>query len=307
MPSFKTLLFTVLALGVLGAATGWVLTAPNTLDTQEIAALPAGDAAAGEQVFWAGGCTSCHAAPKAEGDAKLVLAGGLELKTPFGTFRAPNISPDQQNGIGSWSAGDFANAMKRGVRPDGAHYYPAFPFTSYIRMTGKDVADLFAFLKTLPVSTNQVADHSLSFPFNIRRGLGLWKLLYLDEAPSVTLSNSDAQLARGQYLVEALAHCGECHTPRNPIGGPDTSRWLGGGVAPEGNEKIPNITPHSDGIGEWSAADIVNSLETGFTPEYDSFGSSMAEVQLNMAKLTAADREAIAAYLKAVPQVAGKP
>lgn len=288
-------------LAIVAALAGWFLTAPNRLGDDALAGFPKGDAAAGEMMFWAGGCASCHAAPGAKGDAKLVLAGGVELKTPFGTFRAPNLSPHPEAGIGAWSLADFANAMQRGVAPDGSHYYPAFPFTSYARMSPKDVADLFAYLKTLPASDNVPSGHDLGFPFNIRRGLGLWKLLFLDPEPVVAVDETDEQLQRGRYLVEGPTHCGECHTPRNAIGGPNLSRWLAGGPAPEGREKIPNITPSDKGIGGWSASEIADSLKTGFTPDFDSFGSSMADVQENMARLSDADRAAIAAYLKAVP------
>ncbi len=311
MNILKKLIIAATSLGVVVAVTLWVLSAPDPLSPVAARSLPAGDAARGETVFWAGGCTSCHSAPGSKGDDKLILAGGLELKTPFGTFRAPNISSDPENGIGGWSLADFTNSMKRGVTPKGQHHYPAFPFTSYARMTDGDVSDLFAYMKTLSPSTNAVADHDLGFPFNIRRGLGLWKLLYLDASPVVTLDKADEKLARGQYLVEALGHCGECHTPRNPIGGPDRSRWLAGGIGPETTsegkpEKIPNITPHASGLGDWSEKDISYSLETGFTPEFDSFGSSMVSVQENMAKLSAEDRDAIAAYLKAIPRVASQ-
>ena len=298
----KKLLTAAIFLGFIGFGIFWWLTAPNTLSAATLAGLPDGDAKTGEQVFWAGGCASCHSAPKATGDAKLVLAGGHEFPTPFGTFRAPNLSPDPEQGIGSWSKADFANAMKRGISPKGEHYYPAFPFTTYARMTDKDVADLWAFMQTLPKSSNVVATHDVGFPFNIRRGLGMWKLLYLNDRPVLPV-NDDPVLARGQYLVEALAHCGECHTPRNPIGGMDTSRWLAGAVSPDGKERIPNITPHKDGIGSWSEKDIAYSLETGFTPDFDSFGSNMADVVENMTKLPKSDLEAITTYLKKVEPV----
>ena len=290
-----------LVLALIGVGIFWWLTRANFLSAVEVAALPEGNATAGEQVFWAAGCSSCHAAPKAEGEAKKVLAGGHEFPTPFGTFRAPNISPDPVEGLGNWSQAEFANAMLRGISRTGEHYYPAFPYTSYARMKDKDVADLWAFMKTLPHSNNQVADHDVGFPFNIRRGLGLWKLLYLDSEFSTT--GGSEQVQRGRYLVEALAHCGECHTPRNAIGGIDASRLMAGGVSPDGKERIPNITPHADGIGGWSAKDIVYSLETGFTPEFDSFGSSMVDVQFNMTKLPKSDLEAIAAYLKQLPAI----
>ncbi|MDD9910805.1 MAG: cytochrome c [Ahrensia sp.] len=308
-------LFAILVvLAVVGAGALWLLSAPVRLSAEAVAALPEGDATRGETVFWASGCTSCHAAPGAKGDDKLLLAGGLELPTPFGTFRAPNISPHESAGIGGWSLADFANSMKRGVSPGGEHHYPAFPYTSYTRMTGGDVADLFAYLKTLPASDNRVADHDLTFPYNLRRGLGLWKHLYLKDEPILALDTSgqsgvDEQHLRGRYLVEVLGHCGECHTPRNVFGGMDTARWLAGGEGPETNslgkpELIPNITPHETGIGDWSADDIAYSLESGFTPSYDSFGSSMVSVQENMARLSAEDREAIGLYLKAVRPIA---
>lgn len=293
---------TVIVGGLAGAAAFWFLTMPQRLDAETAALLEKGDAARGERIFWAGGCTSCHARPKSEGDARLELAGGLELKTPFGTFVPPNISSDPQDGIGSWSAEEFGSAMLRGVSPDGRHYYPAFPYASYIRMKPSDVADLYAFMKTLPAVQGRAADNSLSFPFNVRRGLGLWKLLFLNPDPVVALPPDASEAAKaGQYLVEGPGHCGECHTPRDLAGGTDTSRWLAGARAAEGTGNVPNITPDDQGIGSWSAGDIAGYLETGFTPDFDSVGGAMVEVQKNMAQLPAADREAIAAYLKAVP------
>lgn len=290
------------ALAGVGVAAFWLLTTPARLSATEAQALANGDAARGERIFYAGGCTSCHARPGASGDAALQLAGGLELKTPFGTFVAPNISSDPDDGIGGWSAEDLGNAMLLGVSPRGAHYYPAFPYTSYARMRPADVGDLYAFLRTLPPVAGKAAGHQLAFPFNIRRGLGLWKLLFLDAAPVVTLAADAPSSAKlGQYLVEGPGHCGECHTPRNTIGGIDKGRWLAGAVAAEGDGNVPNITTGEGGIGDWSATDIAYMLETGFTPEFDSVGGAMAAVQRNMAKLTADDRAAIAAYLKAVP------
>jgi mono/diheme cytochrome c family protein len=144
--------------------------------------------------------------------------------------------------------------------------------------------------------------HRLGFPFNIRRGVGLWKLLYADDAPIAEIDEGDTQLARGRYLVEALGHCGECHTPRDFAGGPKRDLWLAGAPNPEGRGRIPNITPAGT-IADWSQADIAYYLESGFTPEFDSVGGSMVDVQENMAKLPAADRDAIAAYLKAIPPV----
>lgn len=297
----KRLLAALLLTGAAVAVAGWFLSAPDPLSSQEVAALGTGDAVRGERMFWAGGCASCHAAPGADGDARLQMAGGLELKTPFGTFVPPNISSDPTDGIGNWSLEQFANAMLRGVAPDGSHYYPAFPYGSYTRMHGADVADLYAFMKTLPAVQGRAADNQLSFPFNIRRSLGLWKLLYLDPAPVVAVEEAaGAKLELGRYLVEGPGHCGECHTPRAMFGagGPDESRWLAGAPAAAGSGNVPNITPAKL---SWSESEIVTYLQDGTTPDFDFVGGEMASVVKNMAHLAPEDREAIAAYLKAVP------
>ncbi|ALV29636.1 c-type cytochrome [Pannonibacter sp. Q-1] len=288
----------VLGAGGLGF---WALTAPASIEPVRLAALPEGNAGRGEAMFWAGGCASCHAAPGASGLDKLKLGGGLRLETPFGVFVAPNISPDIETGIGSWTLPDFANAMLAGISPEGEHYYPAFPYTSYARMKDQDISDLFAFLKTLEPVQGVAPGHELAFPFTLRRGLGLWKLMYLDPGPAVVLQRIDEQLQRGQYLVEGPGHCGECHTPRDMAGGLKLDQWLAGAKAPVGEGRIPNITGGERGIGDWSVSDIAYYLESGFTPSYDSVGGEMVAVQENMARLTAEDREAIAAYLKAIP------
>ena len=301
MRFIKRLIGLLVLLAILGGIAFWFVTAPQTVDASVIAGLPEGDAERGERIFWAGGCTSCHAAPKAEGEDRLRLGGGVELATEFGTFVAPNISQDATDGIGNWSAGDLVNAMMKGVSPDGRHYFPAFPYTSYARMKPADIADLHAFLKTLPAVPGAAPGHRLSFPFNIRRGVGAWKLLYMRDEPVVAVDETNEQLVLGRYLVEGPGHCGECHTPRLFSGGPKLDRWLSGARAAEGDGIVPNITPAEQGLGGWSAGDIANYLETGFTPDFDSVGGAMVEVQKNMALLPAADREAIAAYLKAIP------
>lgn len=294
-------LTTLVLLAAVGAGAAWFVTKPEPLPATHWEDLGAPDLANGEQVFWAGGCVSCHAAPGAEGDAKLVLSGGLALKSPFGTFHVPNISPDEQAGIGTWTLAQFGDAMIRGVSPEGEHLYPSFPYGSYARLTPKDVNDLYGYLKTLPKSASVAPPHDLPFPYDQRSLLGGWKLLFYSDKPRVTVDTKDPKIARGQYLVEGPGHCGECHTPRNALGGFERDRWLAGAPNPEGEGTVPNITPGSKAIGGWSAGDIATYLETGFTPDFDSVGGSMVEVQKNMARLPAADREAIAAYLKAVP------
>jgi mono/diheme cytochrome c family protein len=279
---------------IVGAAGFWILTMPKSVSDAELAGI-SGDAARGENVFWAGGCASCHAAPGAEGEERLVLAGGKGFPSDFGTFYAPNISPSAQ-GIQGWSVEDLANAMIHGVSPEGQHYYPAFPYTSYIRADIQDIADLHAFLQGLPMSDMANKAHDVGFPFNIRRGLGVWKHAYLGEGWVMEVEGDT--LTRGRYLVESLGHCSECHTPRNMFGGLDTSRWMAGAPVPGGKGKIPNITPHSL---DWIESDITAYLTSGFTPEFDSAGGEMAEVVENMAHLPESDRAAISAYLKALP------
>ncbi|TPN83116.1 c-type cytochrome [Mesorhizobium sp. CU2] len=302
MAWLKKLVGAAIVLGGAAAVAGWFLSAPVGLDAATVSQLAPGDAARGKRIFYAGGCTSCHSKPGAQGDARLELVGGLELKTPFGTFVPPNISQDAKDGIGAWSEEDFATAMLKGVSPSGENFYPAFPYTSYARMKLEDIADLYAFMKTLPAVAGKAPDHKLSFPFNIRRGIGLWKRLYLSPEPVIALPDGtpDKVLA-GRYLVEGPGHCGECHTPRDLAGGVKKAEWLAGAVAAEGSGVVPNITSGEGGIKDWSEADIANYLETGFTPDFDSVGGAMVEVQKNMAQLTADDRAAIAAYLKAVP------
>lgn len=284
----------VLILALLGLGVFWFLTRPSTLAENALAGLTA-DAGRGETVFNAAGCASCHSAPKAEGDATLVLSGGQEFPSPFGTFLAPNISPDKTHGIGNWTALDLANAMKHGVSPDGAHYYPAFPYTSYARASLQDIVDLRAFLDTLPASDVPSQAHKVGIPFNIRRTLGGWKLLFGNDDWVVDAASDE--LERGRYLVEALGHCGECHTPRNALGGLDYGQWLAGAPDPSGKGKVPDIRPGSLG---WSADDLAYYFETGFTPDYDSSGGHMAHVVENLGKLTQEDRAAIAAYLVAL-------
>ena len=291
----------IIFLGLIGLAVFWWITRPSFVDEAEVASLT-GDASRGEMIFHAGGCSSCHAAPKAEGDDKLKLGGGLAFKTAFGTFYAPNISP-HSNGIGGWTAYDLVNAMQAGVSPDGAHYYPAFPYTSYVRAEIADIVDLKAYLDTLPEVADENIAHDVGFPFNIRRSLGGWKFLFAD-SKAVHLTN-DPVVARGRYLVEGLGHCAECHTPRNALGGLQKSAWLAGGPNPDGEGRIPNITPHADGIGSWSEDEIIEYLTSGFTPDFDVAGGQMTDVVGNISKLPPEDRAAIAAYLKAIPPLPG--
>ena len=290
-------------LGGIGAAAFWFLTEPSGLMPRTLAALGTGDATRGERIFWAGGCTSCHARPKAEGDAQLELAGGLELKTPFGTFVPPNISPDPQSGIGNWSLEDFANAMLRGVSPGRRALLSGFSlFLLCAHEAGR---------RRRPLRLHEDAAGRRG------RGAGPQARLPVQHPPrarpvEAALSQRPAgdrasrrcaanRSLLGRYLVEGPGHCGECHTPRAFTGGTKKDQWLAGAVAAEGDG---HRSQHHLGRGRHRrlvGERYRHFLETGFTPEFDSVGGAMVEVQKNMAQLQPDDRAAIAAYLKAVP------
>lgn len=286
----------LIVLGLAGLAAFYVATIPRGVDEARFLGLT-GDSDRGATVFHASGCASCHTEPKTEFAEKPVLAGGQSFPSDFGTFLAPNISPSTEHGIGSWSLPEFANAVQRGISPDGKHYFPVFPYTAYARMTEQDIADLKAFMDTLPVSETPSQAHQVGFPFNIRRSLGGWKLLFANS--DWVMEDADTpELIRGRYLVEAQAHCAECHTPRNALGGLNTGAWLSGAFLP-GEGKVPGITPAEL---EWSANDVAFYLESGFTPDFDSAGGPMVHVIENMGQLTPEDRASIAAYLQALAQ-----
>jgi mono/diheme cytochrome c family protein len=257
----------------------------------------AGDAARGQLVFAAGDCASCHATPGQTN--RLKLGGGLALASPYGTFRTPNISPDKVDGIGSWTNIDLANALIGGVSPRGDHYYPALPYPSYVGMKPADVRDLMAYLQTLPPVTGKAPPHDIAAVFRIRRLVGAWKLLFLKPGGTVPPPSGDARLDRGAYLVEALAHCAECHSPRNALGAVKGDARFAGGPDPEGVGFIPNITPAR--IGFWSEAEVAEVLKSGRTPQHGRVGSSMLDVVTNTAMLPQADRDAMAAYIKSLP------
>jgi len=286
---------------VLALAAVWFLTIPAAVPAS---ALPphTPDLGNGKEMFHAGGCTACHAVPKQPDKTR--LGGGLALRSPFGTFYIPNISPDRQDGIGTWSEAQFISAMTEGTSPNGQHLYPAFPYTSYKNIRFDDLRDLFAYIKTLPPVAGRVRDHDLRFPFNIRRMLGLWKLLFLGGEPLKPNPAQSAQWNRGAYLVDGPGHCAECHSPRNFLGAVIPGLRFTGGPSPDGQGGVPNITQYK--LKDWSLAAIVDTLETGMTPDADRVGGAMVEVVRDISQLTAADREAIAVYIKSLPPVEGE-
>ncbi|MBI4183048.1 MAG: cytochrome c [Proteobacteria bacterium] len=258
--------------------------------------------ARGERVFAAAGCYACHTDVKGGGGP---LAGGRALKTPFGIFHTPNITPDRETGIGAWGEADFIRALREGLARDGGHYFPAFPYASYSGMSDRDAADLWAYLRTVPPARRENRPHDLGFPFGIRALVGVWKWLYFAPGRFRPDPARGEAWNRGAYLVQALGHCGECHTPRDLLGGPKREMVLAGTSAgPEGG-KVPNITPDEEtGIGKWSEGDIVSLLEIGMTPDGDVVGDTMGEVVRHATgKLPKEDLKAIAIYLKSIPAV----
>lgn len=257
----------------------------------------------GAYVFRAGGCHSCHTDEKGGGAP---LAGGRALVTPFGTFYSPNITPHPEHGIGAWSDEDFRTALRHGVSPEGDPYYPAFPYTSYTGMSDADIADLLAYLFAQnPVDTEN-KPHSLSFPYNLRFTVGVWKLLYFEAGAFEPDLERDAVWNRGAYLARHLSHCGECHSPRGFLGAVDPTRELAGNpLGPDGG-KVPNLTPGKGGLGSWSESDIVWALRDGLTPEGDYLSDSMGEVvEHGTSHLSAEDLAAIANYLKSLSAASG--
>jgi mono/diheme cytochrome c family protein len=297
----RILLSTVLVGAAAFAAFWWLTSAPIMSAVIVPAHTP--DLANGLTAFNAGGCSSCHAVP-GQPD-RLKLGGGLAIPSPFGTFYAPNISPDPADGIGGWTEAEFVGAVTKGISPSGFHYFPAFPYTSYQHARVEDVADLFAYLKTLAPVPGKVRDHAVPFPFNIRRNVGIWKLMFMDGKPFVPDAAHSAQWNRGAYLVNSLGHCAECHSPRNLLGGIIAAQRFAGGPNPEGEGWVPNIT--KKGLAEWSKKDIADFFETGVMPDGDSAWGSMARVIKNTSQLPAEDRAAIAAYIKWLPPVEGPP
>lgn len=295
-PILTTLLAGLVAVGFGGA---WLLTEPRSAySAANEPELAGGDPTRGKVVFDAGQCASCHASPGQPDRHR--LGGGLALETPQGTFRAPNISSHPRDGIGAWTAVEFANAVASGVSPSGQHYYPSFPYTSFTHARTEDVRDLFAYLRSIEPVEGRPPDHDLALPLRLRRGIGLWKLLYFEPGPIAPDPGRDALWNRGRYLVEGLSHCAECHSARNLAWAIRPETRFAGGLNPEGIGAAPNITP--TGIGGWSRDELAAFLRTGHSPELRFVGAQMADVVANMARLPDQDRDAIAVYVTSLPR-----
>lgn len=244
-------------------------------------------------------CATCHTAPGGR-----PFAGGPALATEFGVFYPPNITQDPTHGIGHWSFDNFKRALRRGVSPTNTHYYPVFPYASYTGMSDGDLAALWAYLRTVPAVDQANRPHEVGFPFNWRILLAPWKIMFLNRGPIEPDPGKSPEWNRGRYLVEAVTHCAECHTPRNVFAAVERSRYMAGVPAEQGGIErwnVPNITPDPQtGIGQWSVEDIA-ALLAGRGMRGMHVGGPMRQVVQNTAQLTEVDRLAIAGYLKSLP------
>ncbi len=263
-------------------------------------AAPGGDNGAkrGEYLVHAGGCVTCHTADE---EGAVPFAGGRALESPYGTFWSPNITPDVETGIGGWSDDEFVNALWLGESPEGKHYFPAFPYTSYTGIARDDALAIKAYLFSLEPVRQATPEHELSFLAS-RFGAGFWKRRYFEPGRFQPDPDASADWNRGAYLVRHLGHCGECHTPRGRFGALQRDKALTGNPEGPGGEKVPGITADAEnGIGDWSIGDIEYFLEMGMEPDGDFTGGVMAEVIDDCTSyLTPADRHAIAVYLKSL-------
>jgi mono/diheme cytochrome c family protein len=266
----------------------------TTFDAAAAVLVP-GDPQRGETVARAGGCIACHSDIENGG---AWLGGGVPIDSPFGTFVSPNISSDPESGIGLWTVDMLAEALLNGRRPDGGHYWPAFPYPAYAAMTGQDIADLYAWLQSTDPVADAPPEHDLLVPDVARMTMGVWKALYVqdDYAP-------DTFVERGEYLIEGPAHCAACHAQRNLLGGVPDRRLTGNSRGPEG-ASVPAIT--AEALEDWTEEDLAFFLEIGMTPEGDFSGGHMAKViEHGTAHLPVEDLQAMAAYLKSPANAAG--
>jgi mono/diheme cytochrome c family protein len=254
----------------------------------------------GKYLFQGADCGGCHGGDSNGG----ALSGGLGLDTPFGTFRAPNITPDKQHGIGAWSVAEFKTALGKGIGRHGEYLFPVFPYTSFTKLTDRDMEDLYAYLMSLPPAPVANKPHEAPAPFGWRSLLVFWRGMFFTPGPIKQEPARGEEWNRGNYLVHAVAHCEECHTPRNLLGGLKSGQAFSGNVGGPDGQNAPNITSDAaTGIGGWSVDDIQRLLKTGMTPDSDQVGSGMKAVVRGTSKLTEGDRRAIAVYIKSLPPI----
>lgn len=271
------------------------------LSADEVLASTKTQLSRGKYIFQLAGCNSCHTDKTRKHEP---LAGGSAIKTPFGIFFGSNISPDKTYGIGGWSDEDFIRAMREGISPDGNHYFPVFPYTSYTKMSEKDLMDLKAYIFSFPSQSRRNKLHKIIFPANMRWLQFFWKKFFFTQGEYLQLKSKGMYWNRGSYLVNAITHCGECHTPRNFLGGVKSDLFLSGVRRSAGVQSAPNITPDlQHGIGKWLDADLKDFIKFGLLPDGDTVGGSMAEVVENLSILNTYDLKSMVFYLNSIPSI----
>jgi len=258
-----------------------------------------GDAQKGAYMVRAAGCIACHTDIKNKGP---LFAGGPALKTPFGTFYGPNITPDTEAGIGKWSMAEFTAALTEGMAPDGSHYFPAFPYTNYTLLKSQDIADIKSYLDTVPAVSEPGPNNSLIWPFSDRNLMAGWKWLFFNQKQLVEQPEQSAEWQRGEYLVRGPAHCGACHTERNAFGARVSKRLTGTSFGPNGHP-VPGINSGENHIKGWTDEDIILALQTGLKPDGDVMGGAMGEViEEGTSHMSDEDLRAMAIYLRSLGQ-----
>ncbi|HEX7341093.1 MAG TPA: cytochrome c [Rhodanobacteraceae bacterium] len=287
--------------GVLATSLGlsWMvlLGTPQTVDKPADAASQSAQVARGAYLARAGDCASCHTLAGGQ-----PLAGGRPIPTPYGTIYTPNITPDMTTGIGTWSAEDFWRAMHDGIDAHGHYLYPAFPFTSFTRLTRQDVDAIYAWLRTVkPVHATRLPN-TLSFPYSWRSLMGIWRMLYFDAGTYRPDPTKSAAWNRGAYLVKGLGHCADCHSPRNWLGATRDNSALAGAMIPQQDWYAPNLgTAQGNGLAGWSRQDIIDFLHTGRSTKGIAYGPMAEVVHASLQYLTTADVVAMATYLMQRP------
>lgn len=282
----------LLALAFFGAAatlTYW------PIEPDELSISVEGEVERGAYLARMSGCIACHT-NSAKGGAP--LAGGLALKTEFGTFYSPNLTTDKEFGIGAWTVNDFAKAVRHGISKSGEPYYPAFPYPFYAKFNDQDIADLWAAFQTVPAVNEPSKSSELIFPFNFRPGLKLWRYAFLNKELAEQVQEKSAAWNHGKTIVEGPAHCGACHTPRNLAGARKVDQALQGTGNLANGGKSPAITTAILLAKGWTVSNLKYALKTGVQPDGDVFGGAMGEVvQEGTSFLSEDDLAAIAIYL----------
>ncbi|SFC28240.1 Cytochrome c, mono-and diheme variants [Polaromonas sp. OV174] len=270
------------------------------LSASAMAAAPPELVQRGKYLATAGDCVACHTAPGGK-----PMAGGLALPTPIGDIIGTNITPSKTHGIGNYTEAQFRDALRKGVRADGQHLYPAMPYTSYALVSDDDANAMYAYFmqEVAPVDAAPAKATALPFPFNIRLSMAAWNLLFLDNKPFAADASKSAEWNRGAYLTRGLTHCSTCHSPRNVMMAEDIKRELGGGAV--GTWFAPNITSDANsGIGAWTEQEIADYMRLGHVANKGQAAGPMAEaVDNSLQHLTPQDLLAIAVYVKSVPAI----